>query len=433
MTTEPDESIRIDTLDGFQFEELCGRIFEKLGLGRVSYIGHVADEGRDLVLESYKGGRAVVECKHWPNSGIGRPIVQKLHSATLSSNANYAIVVTTGHFSKDAVEYANKLRSTGITVELIDFPVLNDMASRAGIRLLHEGQSYPIRTFFVSDPSGVSHKIATSTLVSMVSAPKSSTQLALVHPTTLEFKAAYLIRYNIHENFETSIGRIHSIHLNDKVVLVNGTNGEMLESPVAEFIISSTLSDGIHSGYPDVRVHRQEFKIDIQSLTTKLKKQLIEHHTKSVTYYGRNKVRYTKVCKPGERSIFISSMTQVYYPYWTVSIGVVEHHYHLETVEKEDDVLITETNLFDCRQCGVAIAENQKVLLCNACGAVVHRAKSHGFICEGCEKTICRSCTFWTRKWLILKKKMCEACADELAKKGTQKRLLESTKSLPRS
>ncbi len=98
MTASSDatESIRLERLDGFEFEELCKRVFEKLNLGKVTYVGHTGDEGRDLILEGYKGGRAIVECKHWPGSSIGRPIVQKLHSATISSSAHQALVVTTG-------------------------------------------------------------------------------------------------------------------------------------------------------------------------------------------------------------------------------------------------------------------------------------------------------------------------------------------------
>ena len=57
-------------------------------MGMVTYVGHTADEGRDLILEGYKGRKAIVERKHQPNSGIGRPIVQKLHSATIEEKCS---------------------------------------------------------------------------------------------------------------------------------------------------------------------------------------------------------------------------------------------------------------------------------------------------------------------------------------------------------
>jgi len=118
----------------------------------------------------------------------------------------------TGHFTREAVEYAEKLKSRGIIVELFDFPILNDMAQRAGIKLLHEGQSFPIHTFYVSDPAGVSVKIANAVFPRMISAPLSPSAIASIEPRVLELRTAYLIQYNVHENFDTSIGRVHSVH-----------------------------------------------------------------------------------------------------------------------------------------------------------------------------------------------------------------------------
>jgi hypothetical protein len=80
--------------------------------------------------------------------------------------------------------------------------------------------------------------------------------------------------------------------------------------------------------------------------------------------------------------------------------------------------------MHSCRQCGKLLKDYEKALLCNSCGAIVHRSKSHGFVCENCYRTLCRSCTYWTRKWLFLKRKVCEPCAEELAKAGRKKQKL---------
>ena len=415
------ESVRLDRLDGFEFEELCKRIFEKLNLGKVTYVGHTADEGRDLILEGYNGGRAVVECKHWPGSSVGRPIVQKLHSATIPSDARQALVITTGHFSKDAVEYAKKLTSSGIQVELVDLPILSEMARRAGIRLLTKGQSYPIETLHVSEPREISNKIYAEVLSTLESSPAKPNGLANVEPEILEFKTAYLVNYNIHQDFVTSVRRVHSIHANKQSILVNAVDGRIIDSDTAAFVLASWGREGIHPGYDSLKVSRQEFKLDSQSVLEKAKTHIIDLNTETVRYSGRNNQRYSKVCKPSEKNVHITNVAQVYYPHWQVSIRALKHSYSLATIENRDHVRVTSTDMFTCRECSESVEEHEVALLCNACGAVVHRKKSHGFACEICEKTVCRSCTFYTRKWLILKKKICESCADEQAKLGKQK------------
>jgi len=350
--TELVESVRLDALDGFQFEELCGRIFEKLSLGKITYVGRVADEGRDLILEGYKGNKAIIECKHQPNSTIGRPIVQKLHSATVEENARYAIVVTTGHFSKDAVDYSEKLRKRGVIVELIDFAILNDMARRAGIRLLRGGESFPIQTFFVSDPKTLSNKVSNAILSPMISSPTPASILVSVEPRTLEFRPAYLIKYNIHENFATSIGNISSIHIDDQIILVDGANGELTNPELANFMLVSERTDGIHPGYQGVSSKRHDFKIDHSSLMHKAKLQIIGLHSKDVSYYGRNNVRYTKRCEPGEKNIFITSVSQQYYPYWHLNVRALNRQYQVETIENRDNIRVISTDMYSCRQCG---------------------------------------------------------------------------------
>lgn len=413
------DSIRLDDLDGFEFEKLCKRIFEKLGYGRIIDVQDVADEGRDLIIEGYHGNRAVVECKHQPGASIGRPIVQKLHSASLSSQARYALLVTTGRFSKGAIEYAKKLKD--VTVNLIDLPLLNDLAQRAGIKLLKSGESSPVEYLSLSEPKTLAENVGKTVLPTLVSFPSAPQALVSITPTQLELRSAYVVRYNIHEDFTTSVGRIHSIHADNQVALIGGTNGEMLDPELTKFIVGSVGKQRTEPEPSGVELRRSNFKLDQQTLTSRAKQHITKVHTNTVSYHGRNNVLYSKVCQPGERSVFISSISQLYYPHWQVSVRAKESNYRLSAVDNQSAVLIASTNLFICKVCGQYIQFDR--LLCNSCGAIVHR-KSHGFPCEICQKTICRTCTFWTRKWLLLKKKICETCADGLVNKGKLKRRL---------
>jgi hypothetical protein len=73
-----------------------------------------------------------------------------------------------------------------------------------------------------------------------------------------------------------------------------------------------------------------------------------------------------------------------------------------------------------CEVCGKTLPE--KRLLCNTCGKIVHRPRfifGHSYFCSHCGKTICKECAYWFRKYLILKKKICDSCAEQLRREGT--------------
>jgi restriction endonuclease Mrr len=107
----------LDDLSGFEFEDLMEDVFRNLGYENVRQADRVADEGRDILMEETVDGtrRAViVECKH--TDSVGRPVVQKLHSAVATygyDGPKRGMVATTGRFTGPATEYARRLRSEG--------------------------------------------------------------------------------------------------------------------------------------------------------------------------------------------------------------------------------------------------------------------------------------------------------------------------------
>lgn len=94
-------SVFLDKMSGFEFEDLIADILTRLELGKVEKVLYTQDGGRDILVRS-PNGLIVVECKHHPKGSIGRPVVQKLHSAVITSKALKGILVTTGHFTKEA-------------------------------------------------------------------------------------------------------------------------------------------------------------------------------------------------------------------------------------------------------------------------------------------------------------------------------------------
>src|SRR6056297_467997 len=131
----------LDDLSGFEFEDVMEDVFRNLGYENVRQADRTADEGRDVIMEEVVDGtrRAIiVECKHTVT--VGRPVVQKLHSAIATfdfDGPKRGVVVTTGRFTNPAEEYATGLRQNDdpYPIELIDGTDLRDIADDIGLDL----------------------------------------------------------------------------------------------------------------------------------------------------------------------------------------------------------------------------------------------------------------------------------------------------------
>jgi hypothetical protein len=116
----------LDDLSGFEFEDVMEDVFRNLGYENVRQANRTADEGRDVIMEEVVDGRRraiIVECKH--TGTVGRPVVQKLHSAIATfdfDGPKRGMVVTTGRFTNPAKEYANRLQQNDDPhpIELLD-------------------------------------------------------------------------------------------------------------------------------------------------------------------------------------------------------------------------------------------------------------------------------------------------------------------------
>src|SRR6056297_2858487 len=129
----------LDNLSGFEFEDVVEDVFRNLGYENVRQADRRADEGRDVLMEEVVDGTrraVVVECKH--TDTVGRPVVQKLHSAVATHDfvgPKRGIIATTGRFTGPAMEYAADLRERGDPhpVELLDGDDLRELADEVGL------------------------------------------------------------------------------------------------------------------------------------------------------------------------------------------------------------------------------------------------------------------------------------------------------------
>lgn len=97
----------IDTLNGFQFEKFVGEIFKAFGY-KTKVTKKSGDNGADI-LASKHGKIFAVQTKMYYNHTVGNKAVQEAHSAKFFYNTHCAVVICNSHFSKSAVDTAEKL------------------------------------------------------------------------------------------------------------------------------------------------------------------------------------------------------------------------------------------------------------------------------------------------------------------------------------
>ena len=106
----------IDTLSGIEFERVCKRLLENMGF-TVETTKASGDGGIDLIgynTQPLLSGKYIIQCKRYAGS-VGEPIIRDLYGVVTSERANKGILITTGHFTKSAVSFAENK-----PIELID-------------------------------------------------------------------------------------------------------------------------------------------------------------------------------------------------------------------------------------------------------------------------------------------------------------------------
>ena len=96
------------------FESVIAQMFERMGF-TVEQTPYVNDYGRDAILER-DGKKFLLECKRYgPSTFVGRPDLQKFHSAIITDRAVSGFFVTAGVFTKDAIKF-----SKTVPIKLVD-------------------------------------------------------------------------------------------------------------------------------------------------------------------------------------------------------------------------------------------------------------------------------------------------------------------------
>ena len=296
-----DRTIILEGLDGFEFEEVCKRIFERLGWRDVRTSSRTSDAGRDIIMVSPEGETVIVECKHHLGQTIGRPVVQKLHSAIIYFRAKKGFIVTTGYFSQEAVEYASGL---GGIVALIDLRRFKYLAEKAGFVVYEKRKDMSRRVLLTYTPDEVVRAIEDE-VASMVSRPYSPLQLVRRSGTRLVYRPAYLVSYSVYRETYTSTGRLIDVIKAEGSVVLDGKTGDPLADPADMYgdnrIFPSPSQVGEGEIIPPL--------INTAEAKEKAVDYVIERYSRLVVYTRKNSFKiYTKFISPKRSDVKILSI-----------------------------------------------------------------------------------------------------------------------------
>ena len=108
----------IRELNWKKFELLIGQALREKGYKVIETVDG-PDGGVDLVMEK-EGRKTLVQCKHWKKSKVGVKEVRELNGVVAAKGAYGGILVTSGTFTSEALEFAKTTH-----IELIDGSALN--------------------------------------------------------------------------------------------------------------------------------------------------------------------------------------------------------------------------------------------------------------------------------------------------------------------
>ncbi|MBX0305976.1 restriction endonuclease [Haloarcula salinisoli] len=368
----------LDDLSGFEFEDVMEDVFRNLGYENVRQAEKTADEGRDILMEEVVDGtrRAiVVECKH--TDTVGRPVVQKLHSAIATfdfDGPRRGMVVTTGRCTGPAHEYVDRLRENGDPhpIEIIDGQALREIADEVGLDL-YNGRIEILcdETLRPYDPTSSPTAPVHEAFRDIDNIDAGSVPDPQSHAT---FRPTVTVTAETDAEFETSVGVVHRIDDRTQFVIhADRGNPTVASENVATLVAENRHAaielpaDAFEDTFDSVEQRRfgqtqteyKEWAID----------QLQTAQTTDVTYTGDNNVTYTKTCEPNRSDISVQSIEAVYLPDIRHTVQLQTYSYPYQYVAAGPSRVTTEDGIHQCVHCETS-GPTDSYTYCANCGAI---------------------------------------------------------------
>lgn len=359
-----DKPLMLDGLDGYQFEELVAKIMKKKGYRNISVQQYSGDMGKDIIMEDANGDTIIVECKH--QQFVGRPIIQKLqgamnHEETQHSNKTVkGIIVTSGSFSQEAVDYNKEINQN---VELVDGKKLKTLCKELDVIILN-GKVQIITNKSFKD---ISDKEIKTLILKDFSKVYWSKQHKLSIKVELKLLPSTFIKYNVNFSTHTSVGCIDNYSKSDEII-IDSVTGKDLDKETADFFFSKIDSEEIKEKDENKKIPFEFTENDIEEHALN---SIIDQHTHNVNYSGKNNVAYSKTCIPKKRDIDIKQFLPIYLPFWKNDIKIMEMNYKQEVYVKGNDELYLIDELKTCKICKNEEDDYKDMTICPECGRIV--------------------------------------------------------------
>jgi hypothetical protein len=374
----------LDQIDGHEFEDVMAEIFRRFEFdverGKLSN-----DEGRDLILRK-ASAVAVVECKH-QKAAVGRPVLQKLHSAAITfPNATAAILVTTGWFSEAAKEYAKSLNERfPLRISLWDMSVLVEQARKVGVFLISDRQE--VDPFFIVPPRTL-EQFSTQAwqrhFAALKSSPRPLHQAITFGAFQEEVVPALVVEYSVDKIFETQAGVIR--HVAESGQRFVPTHGVSLTASETTFFSHSTpqrLTETHVFGKPVASL----FGLPVQEWLARVREKQARRLSEYVSYSGRNNQSYTKYCEVHARDVLVASRQTVFFRKH-LSFRVGPRKYAASFADdRSQPLLVTGLSGFPDGGGGFVAGDG---FVCNDCGVISPSSGANGGAsCQRCSRTLC--------------------------------------------
>jgi Restriction endonuclease len=87
-----------------QFEKMVLELYNLHGY-KAKHTGTVGDHGVDIIVQTPKGEKWVIQCKRWRGS-VGEPVIREFFGTMHHEKADRGVLITTGKFTPQATEWA---------------------------------------------------------------------------------------------------------------------------------------------------------------------------------------------------------------------------------------------------------------------------------------------------------------------------------------
>lgn len=373
----------LDTLGGHDFEVVMLELFHRIGYqterGKLSN-----DEGRDIILR--RGSDVlVVECKH-QRAAVGRPIVQKLHSAIITyPRATGGIVATTSYFSDGAKQYAASINANdGLRLALWDHQEIIEQAKRVKIFLVTARQGTDL-FFHVPWRTDNEFRIELRQHLSgLRSYPRKAQESITVIRITEDIVPAIIVDYEVNKLFNTQVGAIYHASEQGREIF------PIVPDPISPAERAFWQQSKVVS-YPQVTLASKPlatyFGKPMEEYRLRVASGIAQRLSQTISYTGRNNQSYSKFCEVKPQDVRLSSR-QVLFLHRRVNLSVGPRSYiALFTDDRSRRCAVTGTSGFTDDPGGFI---NGDGLLCNDCGLINPSAgKRAGISCQNCERTLC--------------------------------------------